>query len=875
MMQSMWSLGWRTLWRDVRSGELRLLVVAVTLAVAALTAVGFFADRLQAGLQRDARQLLGGDAVIASDRPAPAVFAEQARSLGLAMVNTQSFPTMARTTQEQGGNSKLVALKSVEPGYPLRGTLRIADAPGVPERPARSIPAPGSAWVDAQLLDALGIGVGDSLLLGERSLRVAAIIVIEPDRGAGFMNFSPRVMLNSQDLASTALVQPASRVNYRLAVAGEDAQIKRFVDAATQRIKTGHGAQPADVAKADAPASDKAASTAISSEAEKSAAEPEPLRGVRIESTQTGRPEMGQTLQRAEKFLSLVALLAALLSAVAVALAARSFAAKHLDDCAMLRVLGQSQRTIAGAYAWEFALVGLFASALGVCIGFGVHYLFVLLLAGLVDAQLPQPGLAPAALGMGMGLTLLFAFGLPPVLQLAQVPPLRVIRRDVGNLRPASLGVLALGVTGFAALLLVVSSDLKLGLIAVAGFAGAVLLFALLSWLAIKLLRASVNESSAPRALVLATRQIAARPAFTVVQVSALSVGLLALVLLVLLRTDLIASWRKATPPDAPNRFVINVSPEQSAAFVQNLEDAGVKKYDWFPMIRGRLVAINGTSVSSETYTEDFAKRLVDREFNISYSAKQPDNNLIVGGQWTPEEAGAISMEEGIATTLGLQVGDTLRFDMAGVQVDSKITSLRKVDWGSMRANFYALYPVSTLEGVPATFMGSFKAPLQAGFDNALVRRFPNVTNVDMSATINQVQRVLDQVIRAVEFLFGFTLAAGLVVLFAAVSATREERAREFAIMRAVGAQNSLLRQVQRLELAGVGLLAGFLASIVASALGWALARYVFEFSWTVSLWVPLLGALAGAALALMAGWWGLREVLRRPVVETLRKATA
>ncbi len=869
----MWSLGWRTLWRDVRSGELRLLVVAVTLAVAALTAVGFFADRLQSGLQRDARQLLGGDAVIASDRPAPGFFAEQARSLGLAVVKTQGFPTMARTTQEQGGNSKLVALKSVEPGYPLRGTLRIADAPGAPDRPARGIPAPGSVWVDAQLLDALGIGVGDSLLLGERSLQVKAIIVIEPDRGAGFMNFSPRVMLNSQDLASTALVQPASRVNYRLAVAGEDAQIKRFVDAGVQRIKTGQVAKPEDAAKAVSPASDKSASTANSSEADKSAADAEPLRGVRIESTQTGRPEMGQTLDRAEKFLSLVALLAALLSAVAVALAARSFAAKHLDDCAMLRVLGQSQRTIAGAYAWEFALVGLFASALGVGIGFGVHYLFVLLLAGLVDTQLPQASLAPAALGLGMGLTLLFAFGLPPVLQLAQVPPLRVIRRDVGNLRPASLGVLALGVTGFAALLLVVSSDLKLGLIAVAGFAGAVLVFALLSWLAIKLLRASVNESSAPRALVLATRQIAARPAFTVVQVSALSVGLLALVLLVLLRTDLIASWRKATPPDAPNRFVINVSPEQSAAFVQSLQDAGVKKYDWFPMIRGRLVAINGTSVSSATYKEDFAKRLVDREFNISYSATQPDNNQIVGGQWTPEEAGAISMEEGIATTLGLQVGDTLRFDMAGVTVDSKITSLRKVDWGSMRANFYALYPVSTLEGVPATFMGAFKAPGQAGFDNALVRRFPNVTNVDMSATINQVQRVLDQVIRAVEFLFGFTLAAGLVVLFAAVSATREERAREFAIMRAVGAQNSLLRQVQRLELAGVGLLAGFLASVVASVLGWALARYVFDFSWTVSLWVPLLGALAGAALALMAGWWGLREVLSRPVVETLRKA--
>ena len=844
MSQSLWSLGWRSLWRDLRSGELRLLIVAVTLAVAALTAVGFFADRLQAGLQRDARQLLGGDAVIASDRLAPDFFASQAAELGLSMVRTQSFPTMARASEAQGGASKLVALKAVEAGYPLRGTLRIADAPGAAERPARAIPEPGAVWVDAQLLDALGIGVGDNLLVGERSFRIGAVIVIEPDRGAGFMNFSPRVMINGADLASTALVQAASRVNYRLAVAGEDALVQRFVRAATARIKS---------ADAQAPA--------------------EPLRGVRIESTQSGRPEMSQTLDRAQKFLSLVALLAALLSAVAVALAARSFAASHLDDCAMLRVLGLGQRTIAGAYAWEFALVGTFASALGVFIGYLLHYLFVVLLAGLVETQLPAAGVTPVLLGLGMGLTLLFAFGIAPVLQLAQVPPLRVIRRDVGNMRPASIGVLALGVGGFAALLLVVSSDLMLGAIAVAGFAGAVLVFALLSWLAIKVLRASVNESSAPRALVLATRQIAARPAFTVVQVSALAVGLLALVLLVLLRTDLIAGWRKATPPDAPNRFVINVSPEQSADFVKSLRAAGVEKFDWYPMIRGRLVAINGTSVSSESYAEDRAKRLVDREFNLSYSAKQPDNNLVVGGQWTSEEAGAISMEEGIATTLGLKLGDSLRFDMAGVQVESKITSLRKVDWGSMRANFFAMYPVSELQGVPATFMGAFKAPVQPGFDNALVRRFPNVTNVDMSATINQVQRILDQVIRAVEFLFGFTLAAGLVVLFAAVSATREERAREFAIMRAVGAQNSLLRQVQRLELAGVGLLAGFLASLVASALGWALARYVFEFSWTVSLWVPLLGALAGAALALLAGWWGLREVLRRPVVETLRKA--
>ena len=402
------------------------------------------------------------------------------------------------------------------------------------------------------------------------------------------------------------------------------------------------------------------------------------------------------------------------------------------------------------------------------------------------------------------------------------------------------------------------------------------LLFALVSYVAVRLLRVSVNEATAPRWLVLATRQLAARPVYAVVQVSALAVGLLALVLLVLLRTDLISSWRQATPADAPNRFVINVQPDQSAAFQQALRDAGVARYDWYPMIRGRLVAVNGQAVVPTDYADDRAQRLVDREFNLSNTAEKPAHNQVVAGRWTSEEKGGLSVEEGLAETLGLKLGDSLRFDIAGQLSEAKITSLRKVDWGSLRVNFFVIYPVSQLADVPITYISAFRAPETAGppgsFDNALVRAFPNITNVDMTSTLAQVQRVMDQVIRAIEFLFGFTLAAGLVVLFAAVTATREERARDFAIMRAVGARASLLRQVQRAELAGVGLLAGFLASLAAVAVGWALARYVFNFAWTASWIVPILGSLVGAALALAAGWWGLRSVLNTPVVETLRQ---
>ncbi|MDD2544957.1 MAG: ABC transporter permease [Burkholderiaceae bacterium] len=837
MNLSFFRLGWRTLVRDLRAGELRLLIVAVTLAVAALSSVGFFADRLQGGLQRDARQLLGGDVVVASDNPAPQAFLDRAEALGLQSVGTLGFPTMARASEAQGGASRLVALKSVAPGYPLRGHLQVALAPDAPGQATRDIPAPGEVWVDAPLLEALNLSVGDPLLLGDARLRIARILRAEPDRGAGFLSFAPRAMLNQADLAATGLVQPASRITYRFAVAGPERAVKAYSDWAQ--------------AEAQKPQ----------------------VHGLRVESLETGRPEMRQTLDRAEKFLRLVALLAALLSAVAVALAARGFAADHLDASALLRVLGQSQRTIAGSYTVEFTLIGLGASALGLLIGFGVHHGFVFLLSGLVEAALPAPSLWPVALGLGMGLTLMVAFGLPPVLQLAQVPPLRVIRRDLGGLKPASGAVLGLGVAGFAALLLVVSRDWQLGLIAVGGFGGAALLFAGLSWLAVKLLRRVVNEASAPRWLVLATRQISARPVYAVVQVSSLAVGLLALVLLVLLRTDLIASWRQATPPDAPNRFVINVMPDQADAFQHTLQASGVAKYDWYPMVRGRLLAVNGRAVGPDQYTDDRAKRLVDREFNLSHAAQQPLHNRVVAGRWTPGEPDAISVEEGIAQTLGLQLGDRLQFDIAGVQKDARITSLRKVDWGSMRANFFVMYPVDQLPDVAVTYLAAYRAPDKAGFDNALVRQFPNITNVDMGHTLAQVQRVLDQVVRAVEFLFAFTLAAGLVVLFAAVTATREERAREFAIMRALGARASLLRQVQRAELAGVGLLAGFLSSTVAVAVGWALARYVFDFAWTASLWVPLLGALAGALLALAAGWWGLRDVLRRPVVETLRRS--
>ncbi|MEJ6005769.1 FtsX-like permease family protein [Paucibacter sp. AS339] len=834
-------MAWRQLWRDWRAGELRLLMLAVGLAVAAVCAVSFMSDRLDQGLRRDAAQLMGGDAVLISDQETPQALLTLADDLGLMRVGSANFASMARASEAQGGASRLVAVKAVGAIYPLRGRLQLADGRAV------AAPAAGEVWVDPGVLTGLGLSLGDRLQLGESTLRIAGVIASEPDRGAGFLNFAPRLMLAESDLAATGLVQAASRVSYRLAVASKPGDGR-----AAQRVADFNRQALALIERSG-------------------------WRGVRLDSLESGRPEMRQTLDRASKFLNLVAMLAALLAAVAVALAARDFAARHLDDCAMLRVLGQPQRRIAWTYGLEFAIAGLVASLLGVAAGLALHFVFVELLAGLLNVTLPNPGWWPAALGLGLGMSLLLGFGLPPVLQLAAVPALRVIRRDLGSLNAGSLLVLGAGVIGFAAILQVLAGDLRLGLIAAGGFGVAVLLFALLAWGAVLLLRRLVPLSggavAVPRWLLLATRQVAARPVFAVVQVSSLAVGLLALALLVLLRTDLIDSWRAATPANGPDRFVINIQPDQATDFRARLASVGVARYDFYPMIRGRLIAINGKEIGPQKFSDDRAKRLVEREFNLSHSERLPEQSQVIGGQWVNDEQDGLSVEEGLATTLGLKLGDTLRFEVAGASVEGRISSLRKVDWASMRVNFFVLFPRADMPELPRTFVAAFRGPPGDALDRAIGREFPNATVVDVSAQLNQVQGVLNQVIQAVQYLFAFSLATGLVVLLASVNSTREARTREFALMRALGASSQLLAQVQRAELLGVGSLAGLLAGLLALLLGGLLARYVFGFAWSLNAWVPLVTLLVGALLALMAGWWSLRGVLKRPVTQTLREA--
>ncbi|MGC4062250.1 MAG: ABC transporter permease [Aquabacterium sp.] len=849
--------------RDLRASTMRFLLLAVVLAVAALTAVSFFADRIERGLARDAAQLLGADAVVVADQPVPPALDAIAVKLGLRTAHTAVMASMVRALDEQGGEAKLVALKSVSSQYPLRGQLTLGtmgdDGRVKPtgKAPLGGPPA-GHVWVDPGLLLAINLKVGDSIWLGEARFKIDAVVVNEPDRGAGFATFSPRVMLREADLGSTQLVQPASRVTYRLLVAGP--------------ARSGDAGDAGGSANATLPKDGK---PQVDQFVEGSKKKADTLRGLRIETLDQGRPEMRATLDRAGLFLRLVALLAALLSAVAVALVSRDFAQRRLDDCALLRVLGVPQHVMAWSYGLQFALVGLLASVIGLLLGWLFHLVFVALLSDLVGVTLPAAGWQPVALGVGVGVLLTLGFGLPPVLQLASVPPLRVLRRDLGQLRPMSKAVWALGGAALLGMLMVVARDVKMGGIALGGFLGAILVFAALGFSAVLMLRAIADRLAGrmPTWWTLGTRQVTAQPVQTVVQICALSVGLLALMLLVLIRTDLVASWRAATPADAPDRFVINIQPDQVTPFQKLLRESGVQRFDWYPMVRGRLVAINGKAMKPQDYDDERAQRLADREFNLSYAAHAPDYNPVVAGEYKPNEPNAFSVEQGLAKTLKLKLGDRLSFDMAGVVHEGRITSLRKVDWSSMRVNFFVMAPAAEMPQWPVSYITAFKMPPQGKLDRTLVQNYPNVTVVDVSATLAQIQSVLGQVITAVEFLFIFTLATGVIVLMAGLMTSRERRAKEWAVLRSLGATQTLLFTVQRVELLGMGALSGAMSAAAALGIGWGLAEKVFEFEWQAPLWWPLLGALIGALLAWLAGWWSLRGVVKRPVALTLRQA--
>ncbi|AQG99203.1 ABC transporter permease [Burkholderia sp. KK1] len=831
---------WRMTGRDWRAGELTMLLLALVLAVAALSSVGFLADRMRQGLARDGRQMIAADFVVRADHPVDTLFARKAQSLGLDTAGTTIFPSMISSTSAQPA-SRLAAIKGVTPGYPLRGALRIASAPDAADAPAHGIPAPGTVWADPALLDALKTKVGGTVKVGTRTFTVAGVITRELDRGFSFVNFSPRLMMRADEIAATGLIGYGSRVTYRLLVAGPDAQVEQFAKFARDETDGGK------------------------------------LRGVALESLSDGQPQVRQTIDRASHFLTLVSLLTALLAAVAIAMAAHRFARRHLDGCAAMRCLGVSQRTLRALFLNEFLAIGLIGSAAGVVLGFGGHLVLLNWLGALVDVELPQPSVWPALQGIAMGLVLLLGFALPPLLPITRVPPVHVIRRELGDAARVAHAAYGVGVLLFAALLIVAAGEVKLGGIVAGGFAAGLLVFGAIAraalWAAARFVRREKSRAGVGWRYALASLE--RRSGSSALQITALGIGLMCLLLIGMTRNDLIKGWRDATPPDAPNQFLIDIQPDQRQGVLDYLHAHGQPDAALSPMVRARLVSINGKPVNPQDYDKADAKRLVDREFNLSYTTELPGDNRVTQGTWFGKDTKPqVSIEEGIAKTIRVKLGDTLRFDVAGLPVEAPVTSVRKVDWNSFKVNFFVLLPPEALADLPATFITSFHLPLEEQrVIDGLVARYPNVTAIDIAPILAQIHRTLAQVIGAVQFLFLFTLAAGVLVLYAALAGTRDERVRESALLRALGASHRQVRSVQVAEFVAVGALSGLMAAIGAQAIGYVLAARVFEFHIDFNPWLVPTGIVAGVACAGVGGWLSLRRVLVRPALQSLRDA--
>lgn len=822
-------LGWQFLRRDLRSGELRLLLAALVLSVCAVSSVGFITDRAQGALILRANSLLGGDAVLRADQPIAEEVRARAGTLGLAHTETRAFPSMVRS----GEAMQLGEIKAMDAGFPLRGQFLIRTAGSTGSMPAAAVPESGEAWLSVAGARRLQVEVGDTLSLGRSSFRISALVVEEPDAVLDYFNVAPRVFIRLADLAATGLEQPGSRITYRVVVAGEPAAVRAW----RAQVREDLG------------------------------------RGQRLESADDARPELRNALRRADRFLALAALVAVVVSGLAVAMAARRHARRHLDGCAVLRCLGASQHTLLGIYLVELLGVALLAAAIGLALAWGIQAGVVAWLGSALNFELPAATWRPAAFGLAVALAVLAGFAVPPVMSLRSVPAMRVLRRDLGATEP-SAWVLAVLSIGSCALLMMIRADswevgglLLLGVVATLGA------LALIGGILISVLRRfrGALRGGWRQGVAVLSR----RGSGSVVQLSALGLGLMVLMLLALLRGDLLQRWQALMPADVPNRFLINVQKDQVDAVEAQLRAAGIAQPTLYPMVRARWTQRNGEPAALGEL-QGRGRRLGEREFNLSWSdaLRSSDNKIVQGSFWEPGDRSRaqMSVEEGLAGALGWKLGDRIGFDVAGTPVEAEITSLRQVDWERFQPNFFVVFSPGVLDNYPASHISAFRVnAAQAGSIDDLVRAFPNLSVIDIDAVVSQVRSVADQVSRAVQAVFLFTLVGGLLVLIAAIGATQDERLLEGSVMRAFGASRWQLRGAHLAEFSVLGLLAAFTASLAASAVAGVLGDVVLDLPWSVDASTLLLYGLIGTGLIVISGLLMTASVVRTPPAQTLR----
>lgn len=824
-----WRYAFKALRRDWRAGELRVLIAALMVSVAAVSAVAWVAERVDAASSVRAANFLAADARLSRSNPFPEAWPEQARKDGLAVAQLREFPSVVLS----GEQTLLVSVKAAGPGYPLRGELRLGETVA-DSRPAESGPPPGEVWVESAVLDVLRLNVGERLQLGNTEFTIGARIAQEPDRGSYLFSLAPRVMLHLDDLESTGLIGPGSRVRYRLLLAGEQAALQN-------RIRQWQ--------REDANFS--------------------------VRTPEESQPAIREVMQRARRFLGLSALLTVAVAGIAMVLAARRYATRQLDRMAIMRCLGATQGQVSRLVMWKLIWLGLLGTALGAALGFALHALMVLWLRPVLPEDMPGPGWLPLVTAVGTALVTLLGFAWPVLRRLRHVPPLRVLRRELGRdvlgsvtIYPAALGAL-FALMGWQA------GEFQLALYVFAALLGAGLVMLLVSGALVGLMMWLRHR--VPARMRFGMASAVRRPKETVLLVAAIGLGLTTLLLVTVVRQDLLGAWQTSIPPKAPNQFLINVQPYEVADMGAFLKDRLGEDPGLYPMVRGRLTAVNGDAIQPRDFDSERAERLARREFNLSWLADLPEDNRIRAGAWyegMPEGDGAIplSMETGIAEEMGLGLGDRLSFTVAGQQVSGEITSLRDVQWDSFRVNFFVVGPPGWLDGFPATYISSFHLP--EGRDDVvpdLLRRFPSVTVIDVGSILNTVRTLVDQAVRVVQLMAGLTLVAGLAVLAAALQITGETRRFENALIRAMGATRKRLWRNALIEFTVIGALAGLVAGGLAGVAGQWLGWRLFQLEGAVTPTTPLLGILLGVLVVGVVGTLGVARFLGAAPMRVLR----
>ena len=831
------SLALRLLLRDWRAGELRILFLALLLAVASISSVGFFTGRIAQALQHQSNELLGADLVVSADHAIPENFIYEAEQLGLQHIQTVEFPTMLLSDTE----SSLVMLKAVDNAYPLRGYLEISRkrfAAGVANT---SIPVRGSIWVASALLTKLDVNIGDILTVGEAQLTISAVIINDPVIAAGsFFNVAPGVVINSADLLLTALVKETSRVRFKLLVAGPFKTVQVYRD--SLELKLGFGE--------------------------------------RLESVEDARPEIRTALQRAERYLGLASLVSVLLASVAIATSARRYTRRQLSSCALMRCVGAVQKQVMSLYLMQLLMIALSASAMGCLLGYLLQYGLVAIFSSLFDVSLSSlsmtAALMPIGAGMLTGVLILFGFAAPALLQLKNVPVLSILRRELGKLPAVGLSIYISGFVVFALLLFWQAGDFRLALMVLAGIVFTVLVLMSCAGVLIKILKVFLRKANARSMLGLSG--LTRRSVSSTVQITAFGVGIMVLLLLTLVRNELISGWQNTLPTDAPNRFLINIQTSQLPGLRTLLDDLGFERAVFYPMVKGRLTDINGVNVAAVNFQEQRAARHIEREFNLSWAETMPVDNLSVAGSWwqrSGEHQAVVSLDEWLAKTLGLGLGDVLTFAVAGKNVDVKIVHLREVDWDSFQVNFYALMPAQVLSDFPVSYISSIFVPEDRNeILDTVVRSYPNITVIDVSKIMSRVRAIIERVSMAIEYVFLLTLVAGFLVMYAAIFATLDERLHEVTIMKVLGASHSKLRRALLFEFVVLGTLSGLVAAICADFLGYGLASFSLHVDYALNPFMWLFGMLAGALGVSVAGMLGTRSVLTQSPISSLRAAS-